>query len=555
MNQDEQSGGEVVTRKIDELLRNPSSSLIDIISDDETISEFRSGNAKLISRLTSAEGVDMLISLITQDGELPEIQVGQPVHLPFIATELIACEVEELLDAFTRIIPGQLNGLERLLDFLILGAHSDPTILGYVVRVLLVIINRRVSFVDEHIKSHLEAVQEGLLDHLYDRSVADLLFRLCLDEGTKSFKLDYTKLVSKLNDENAVCIQWFFDSIFGKPLLGNNEQVVENFMKLISDFRDRDGLSVILEKCFFFENPKASMSALNILSVIIQYCYTRPVSTDSGLSEPAAGWETFGTIESATRGISADDDSCVFDDEMNSPTAQPHCTPFTEFGCIVVSKSIESLNEKGLTISTVSNVQNVLAFLRFMSRCSQYQSMASSCQVSTALISEVCTESFRRYPTSSAIHNACRDCILCICDPVELQAIAATIIAFMVEDRDRLNSSMGSHLMRILHYFDCKLSSRTLQQMAGDDADIVVKAIKRWAEIDTRHVDRQDKVPTRVPSPHGGITPIIDLDVGDQWVAMDFGPPPPSLSSGDNTHSPQVRFATISEENDSDGSL
>ncbi len=525
----------IVARKIDELLRTPTSSIYEIISDDEAISEFRSGNQKMIARLTSAEGVDTLINLVTIQNLPDGLSANQKMHLPFVATELIACEVDDLLDAFTRVVPGQRNGLDRLFDFLIIGDDSDPTVLGYVVRVLLVLINRRVLLVDQYLGEHLQAIQEGLLDLISDRSVADLVFRLALDEGTKSFKLDYVKLASKLNVENAVCILWFIDSLFGKPLLGNNEQVVANFNYLMEDVTNRGGLSVLLDEKCFGDDPIISASAFNIIAVLIQYCFTRPVSTESGLSEPpVAGWETTFASPSGTTRISIDEDSCVFDDEMNSPAAiiQP-TTPYTQFGALLISKSIEILNDRGQTFfqtQCLGDIMNLLAFLRFVARCSQYQSTVSP-RLSPALVAHLCTESFKRYPKSSAIHNMCRDCIMNITDLAELNEIATVFVPFVTEDPERIKG----HTMRILHYLDSKLTSSAVSALADPaNAELVRAAVKRWAEIDTRLVDRQDKIPTRSPSPHG-VTPIIDLEVSDQWVAMDFG-------------SPQVRFHTDQEE-------
>ena len=523
--QEDQIGAGVTSRRIDDLLRNPLSSIFDIISDDEAISEFRSGNTKMVSRLTAADGIEALLNLVMLQNLPADLPEEKRIQLPFIASELIACEVDALLDTFTRQVPGQRIGLERLFDFLIIGEVSGPTVLGYVVRVLLVLINRRSATVDEYVNLHLEAIQEGLLDLLFDRSVADLVFRLCLDEGTKSFKLDYAKLISRISPENAVNVLWLIDSMFGKPLLGNNEQVIFNFLELARDFTSRGGMQSIFDKCLD-SDARISSCAFDILSILIQYSFTRPAVSDSGLAEPV-GWETFSSTATPTR-ISMDDDSCVFDDEMNSPvysTAGQPNTPFTEFGTLLVNEGVELFNENGIDFFnqySLSNISNLFSFLRFLARCAQYQS--ASARISATLVAEIAVSSLEQYPRSSAIHNLVRDCIMNLADVDDLKVIAENFLPFAALNLE--SESMKSHLMRIVSFLNAKAAIP-----AGEHGDMVARATKRWAEIDTRLADRQDKAATRAPSPQG-VTPIIDLNMGDQWTHVDAPFP----------DSPQVRF-------------
>jgi len=533
--EENQIGACITSRIIDDLLRNPSSSIFDIISDDEAISEFRSGNTKMISRLTASDGIDALLNLVTLQNLPADLPETTRVHLPFIASELIACEIDALLDTFTREVPGQRNALDRLFDFLILGEVSDPTILGYVVRVLLVLINRRAATVDLYVKTHLEAIQEGLLELMSDRSVADLVFRLCLDESTKSFKLDYIKLVSRISPENAVNVLWLLDSMFGKPLLGNNEQVIANFLNLAKDFQERGGLEIAFAKCFD-SNMQVSSCAFDILSILIQYAFTRPTQAESGLSEPV-GWDTFSsTVPQPSSRMTIDDDSCVFDDEMNSPVsvgASSPGTPFTVFGTILVSQGTGLLNEQGINFfknHSLNSISNLFSLVRFVSRCAQYQ--ADALRLSPALISEISVNSLARYQKSSAVHNLVRDCALFTNDLSDITEIARSFTPFAIQNLE--SDSMKSHLMKILFHFESKLGFEVLVEIAGEDnRTVIARAVQKWKEIDTRLVDRQDKVPTRTSSPQG-VTPIIDLNVGDQWQSVDFPFP--------EAHSPQVRF-------------
>ena len=550
----EESGPVIISRKIDELLRDSTSSIYDIISDDEAISEFRSGNDKIVARLSAADGIDALVKLVTFT-DLPEsIGEAQKQQLPFIASELIACENETLLEAFTRVIPGQRNALDRLFDYIILCDDMNPTILGYTVRVLLVLVNRRVNVVDKYLNDHQDAIQEGLLDHLSDRSIADLIFRLCLDDGTKSFRMNYADLFGRIDEHNSHNILWLVDSMFGKPLLGNNEQVIANFHFMKDDLL-RNGLPLLISKAFNGTSSVSSTSALDILSTIIFYGFTRPAVSESGLVE-SSGWETFAPSSPGKKAVapmpaSIDDDSCVFDDEMNSPKSisGTALTPFTELGSILIQECVTHFNSSFVSIESLA-IHHVHAFIRLMSRCVAYQTKST---LWPSVIGDVVVKSMRRFPRSSAIHNLCRDCIVndnVVGQSLYYEELARLFTPFAVEQLEQHpDGSSNSHIMSILAFLDTKIApSTSLGVIAGEKMDVVSTGVKRWSEINTRLVDRQDKIPTRVPSPHG-VTPIVDLEVSSQWVNMDFASVsfPVTDHSGDESLSPQVKFDETEE--------
>jgi len=234
--------------------------------------------------------------------------------------------------------------------------------------------------------------------------------------------------------------------------------------------------------------------------------------------------------------MTIDDDSCVFDDEMNSPVsvgASSPGTPFTEFGTILVSQGTGLLNEQGINFfknHSLNSISNLFSLVRFVSRCAQYQ--AGSLRLSPALISDLSVNSLARYQKSSAVHNLVRDCVLFTNDLSDLKEIARSFTPFAIQNLE--SDSMKSHSMKILFHFESKLGVEVLVEIAGEDnRTVIARAVQKWKEIDTRLVDRQDKVPTRTSSPQG-VTPIIDLNVGDQWQSVDFPFP--------EANSPQVRF-------------
>ena len=554
--QEDQLGSTIVSRRIDELLRNPLSSLVDILLDDEAISEFRSGNQKLVSRITEVDGMNMLLNLITSQEVDSSLTDSQRQQLPFVAAEFVACEVDAMLDAFTRVVPGQRTPLDRLFDFLILGNETNPTVLGYLVRVLLVYTNRRVDIMDKYIAEHHDAIADALIEKVWDRSIADLMFRFCLDEDIRSFRLDFNKLFSHLSEATCDNIVWLIDSIFGKPLLASNDKVTVTFNHVSEDLISKGGLEK-LSSAAFGDSSIASASC-DILAILVQYSFTRPAVTERGLSlgdsstpTHLSGWETFST-KPATPATSSrmDDDSCVFDDELASPqsaaTIPKTKDVFTAFGSALVSASIHRFSESKPGIG--SDVVRDFSLLKLMARCVQYQEFD---HVDPEALSALVCEALIAYPRSSAVHNLCRDCVVMgvVFSFPELKQMARRL-GKELEAITALGASSRSQVGRMLCFLQESLgNAELLEQIGTERCALAESLIKEWQTINTRLVDRQDKVPTRVPSPHG-VTPIIDLN--EQWASMDFAasfPVPADLFPADENAqmaesalSPQVRF-------------
>lgn len=515
---DDQISGVIAPRRLDELLRNPDSSLVEILSDEEAISEFRSSNPKMVSRITSGVGVELLVSLIINK-DVPEmVSSNQKLQLPYIASELVACEVDCLLDAMTRVIPGVHRPLDRLFDCLIDGVETNPTVLGYVVRVLLVLINRRVNVVDKYIEEHHAVVQEALLDSMNDKSVADLLFRLCLDEDIKSFTLGFNQMVVAISPENAENVVWLIDSIFGRPLLGSNEKLVRLFHQIREELLQKGGLSILVGRAFSSDSQLVARACMDILSTLIQFAFTRPAETE--LATPFGldqGWESFrapNPFSSTKPSVQRDDDSCVFDDEEPPGVASPAplLNPTVAFGQSMIGAWSEKVNEEHFS-KIVCDIQLLFSYLRLMAKIIKYSTSELSLPGGGALLGKIIVDSFSRYPKSTAVHNLCRDCVVGggKWSMTQLQGFACV---FLPATPSLFHlSSCRSHIDRIIHFLNSKYVP--LQE------EVYLSAIKRWDELDSRLADREKQPPSRMPSPHG-VTPIIDLEppVNDQWSSL-----------------------------------
>lgn len=542
MDQGENMIGGFAPRKIDELLRNPFSDLVDILSDEEAISEFRSGNPQLVSRVTASNGMTLIVNLLTNQDLPQSLTEQQRLQLPFIASELVACEVDALLDAFSREAPGHLSPQARLMEFLIEGSECNPTVLGYVVRALLVLTNRRVSAVNKYVSDHEKVLSDALLDLMADKSVADLFFRFCLDEDIKGFRPDFNGLFSRLNSENADNCIWLMDMIFGKPIMGNEERLQSVFDCLKIDFVDKNGLHALLQKASQNEDEITSRAAMDILSILIQFSFTRPVITASAVSNSA--WETFAAPAPSKNRFTIEDDeddSCVFDDDMSpKPTVAPSrfgSSKYTDFGSLVVSACISFSPQ-------TKSLSHLYSLMRLRARVIKYSDVRLTDNAKG--IAESVTDAMYRYPNSSALHNACLDCIIndSLCED-EIRVFASVFVPRAIEylrSTSEISGGVRGHLNRILAYLSTVLGN-DLPTTSEEDMAVIGQAIARWRETDCRLADRDKQVPSRAPSPQGA-TPIIDLDpaVGDQWTSMDFVASFPVENSPESdSYSPQVR--------------
>lgn len=520
--QDEQLFSVVAPRKIDELLRNSSSSLLDILLDEEAISEFRSANPKMVSRITAASGIDFLLNLILCVDIPEKCSSDQKFQLPYIATELVACEIDGLLDAMTRVIPGVQTPLDRLFSVFSGQAELNPTVSGYVVRVLLVLINRRVNVVDRYLGENLGVVSEMLLDNLHDRSVADLLFRLYLDEDIRSFEMNFNELVLAVGaaENSADNFVWLIESMFGRPLIRSDDKLSIVLGQIKDDLLQKSGLALLVGKAFSLESPTVSRACLEVLSILIHFSFTRPAGTDPGnqFSSSDQGWDSFKPSVipfASSKLISDDNDSCVYDDEEPSTSVVALKPPILGFAQSMATACLSRFSMEFFS-KVKDDISHLYSFLKLLARCQKY----SGETLPGSVLGTVVVESFSKYPKSTGVHNLCRDCVV-DSSSGSLEEFAAV---FLPATESLLGlASCRSHVDRILHFLNTTCGIALLNDAQNE-------AVKRWSEADSRLADR-GKQPTpssRAPSPQG-VTPIIDLDMGSLSPQVRF---PEDASTG-----------------------
>ena len=517
-----------MARKIDELLKDQTSSLIDILSDDEVISEFRSANPKLVSRIVDTEGLKVLIDLVTYRDIPDSVSPAQRLQLPFIATELVACEVDQLLDAFVREVPGHRSPIDRLFDFLIDGTCRDPTVLGYVSRVLSILISRRAPSVDKYIADSEEEIHHAFHDMCFDHSVCELVIRLLVEDDVRVFPGQFSlfTLVSKNRHGHNTGL-YVLDNVLNRPGV-MHERIVQIFQHFEKDARSADGISTLIDSALT-DRDSASM---DILSLLIAFCFK--YSSFSEMSTPH--WESFlpssqpSNLPNNNQPLpfvgGQDDDNCVFDDEEPNqvnvlpPPALPRFapTPFTDFGHFLVESLSSAINSNadGLIEEFMDSIVHLVSFLRIVSRVLAYS--ATTPKLDPEFVAKISIQSLLKYPHSSAIHNLVRDCLTCgNWTSVQLDSHACEFVPTAVRLLEVSHKSSGGyygHLCRILHHFVSEMGADWVSSSCKDDADMVLAASKRWVgEISVR-LGGGTGGGSSMSSPRtAGSLPIVDMDV------------------------------------------
>jgi hypothetical protein len=448
--------GAFTPRRIDDLLRSPHSSLVDLLLDEEVIQEFRSANDRLISRLTEPESVDFLLSVLSGDfGDTTPIECRS--RLPFVATELISCEVDAMLDVFVRLIPGVKSPLDKLLELLSSGKTIDPTVVGYICRVLTVLYTKRRGLVTQALVSRdFASSAVRLMAH---RAACDLIVRLMTDEeGPVEF--DWCQILDHPGESLEYMVHLLIEH--------NHSHTTDNFppvQALVDRF------------------PSAGDEAMNgVISSLLTFCFCPPKNPFSEVSTPeiSAGWEAF-PRSTAPALVDSDEDEVMIEVESPRSTAPPPRFPDTE-----LTRYGRRLRD-GLRIEwNEGNLELISRLIRFGESSEPFKQFRE-------FIQNVLIPQFEKNPKSSHIHNLVRDCFINLTHP---QNIAEARELFVPAALAALpgNEYAGGHVCRILW---------SLAQGIEVDGEWLT-ASSRWREVDTRLADR----PTGLNTSH--IHPIVD---------------------------------------------
>lgn len=172
---------EATTSGIDDILNQPQFSLEDLLNHDDIISECKYLNSDLIAYLSKFRVVEKLIRYVITPAPSPETKKtdDQPEkHFPYIASELFACEVMELLNVFFE----NPSLLDTLFSFLDQPPPLEPGNCAYFCKVVVVLLTKKHSQLISYIQSH--NILDKTLTHIGVYSIMELLIRIGWDDGS-----------------------------------------------------------------------------------------------------------------------------------------------------------------------------------------------------------------------------------------------------------------------------------------------------------------------------------------------------------------------------------
>ncbi|KAI7872847.1 SIT4 phosphatase-associated protein-domain-containing protein [Spinellus fusiger] len=240
---------------IDTLLDREDIKLEELFEEEDLLQEAKSHNQKLVEFLLKPENLALLLHYVTA----PDLEESQRFKYPYLASEIIACEIPQMIDA---IVMEHRPLLESLWAYLDRPAASrrrldiptetennglDPLQASYFCKVINICMAKHTSEMIQFITSKPENLKK-ILSHLQISSVMDLLLTLVRIEelqegkGTVQWLSDHgllEDLVDRLDpyldsEEHSIAQQCLCEiirlsqtSILESPSIGVNELIIQ----------------------------------------------------------------------------------------------------------------------------------------------------------------------------------------------------------------------------------------------------------------------------------------------------------------------------------------
>lgn len=288
---------------IDDILSQPQFTLEDLLNHDDIISECKYLNSDLIEYLSKFRVVEKLIKyVITPPPSNAETKASDDEktrkHYPYIASELFACEVMDILNVFFE----NPSLLDLLFSFLDQPPPLEPGNCAYFCKVVVVLLTKKHAQLVSYIQSH--NVLDKTLTHIGVYSIMELLIRIGWDDGSggvESYEEDdpgadagwlqkaqlIAKLVAKLNPKhehepevhaNAACA--LVDAVV------KSSPLVPSAALLVADLQSKPILDTLFT--FMFSGSPSSLThTLSVTIVLVQSYTDRRLQEKHGTLEGA----------------------------------------------------------------------------------------------------------------------------------------------------------------------------------------------------------------------------------------------------------------------------
>lgn len=172
-----------------DLLDSNNYTMEQLLDEDELLQELRGCHETLQTFFGTNRAVTQLIQFVTRPR--PD-QTNSSVRYPYMACEIICCEIDPILDALMEgtatlhdqegqdsVAPVQQMSILDLLFTVLDEDNLDDYRAGYLDKILMVLFRKKGLAMMEYINSHSELLPK-LLNHLYSHSIMQIAQRLLL---------------------------------------------------------------------------------------------------------------------------------------------------------------------------------------------------------------------------------------------------------------------------------------------------------------------------------------------------------------------------------------
>ena len=174
--------GHFTSPSIDTILdREAGFTLEELLEEDELLQECKGQNTKLTDFLTQPETLDKLVRYVTDMPSADDTEARRYKY-PFVASEVLACDIPVLRDA----IFAAPSLLQQLLSLLQQPPPLAPVLAGYVVKVVTALQKQGpdafTKFFEDANGISVDTLLPQLVKHIGSDSILQLLINLCVGE-------------------------------------------------------------------------------------------------------------------------------------------------------------------------------------------------------------------------------------------------------------------------------------------------------------------------------------------------------------------------------------
>ncbi|MCO5552402.1 hypothetical protein L7F22_005913 [Adiantum nelumboides] len=162
----------VTCRPVESLLDKDGFTLQELLDEDELVQECKALNTRLINFLRGKSQIQQLVKYVVEEPS-EESDTKRVFKFPFIACEIITCEIEVIL----KTIVDDEQIMDLLFSFLDSNHSHGALLAGYFSKVVICLLTRKTTAVMRYLQAHNEILKK-LVDLISITSIMEVLIRL-----------------------------------------------------------------------------------------------------------------------------------------------------------------------------------------------------------------------------------------------------------------------------------------------------------------------------------------------------------------------------------------